>query len=359
MVARGPSGRCDLRGSLLAEVVALSGILRLTFTQRPERPPRIADGLPVRGEDVQERRWSCCDRIGSWSVGLAVLVVGLGGCRLESDSRSGDNYDSPFTRQKLDKQYEPYGYVAHALGAADGVIYTNSLQAFLTSYRQGFRLFEVDLVLLGDGSVLAAHNNLERYYNLDKPFSEARAGEVSRKFKGRFTVLFERDLLRLFAEYPDTYLIADTKGDAVEDDLRIISRLVEVGLRFHPEVLERVIPHVSGQSHLDQLREIYPFNDFMLALYRARMKNARVLDFLRKNEVRAVMMRWNRRYSRRFDSQLRQAGVVTFVHSLSKNQLEHLLRFRELRVGVYSNGVFLTDGGIPRELSESQGSSSG
>jgi len=47
---------------------------------------------------------------------------------------------------------KPGGHVAHAFGEIDGIFYTDSRDAFLLNYERGFRTFEVDLVLLQDGS---------------------------------------------------------------------------------------------------------------------------------------------------------------------------------------------------------------
>ena len=141
--------------------------------------------------------------------------------------------ETPFTREQLDHLYEPFGYVAHALGTIDGTKYSNSLEAFQRSYDLGFRLFEVDLVLLADGSVLAAHDGMEGDYGLDKPFSQADQQSVSPKFRGRYTVLFERDLLRLVEEHPDTFMILDPKGEQVSDLTKLVQRLIEVGRQHH------------------------------------------------------------------------------------------------------------------------------
>jgi glycerophosphoryl diester phosphodiesterase len=252
-------------------------------------------------------------------------------------------YESPFTREKLDRHYEPYGYVAHALGVADGEHYTNSLEAFQAAYNAGLRIFEVDLVLLADGNALAAHDNFEERYGLDKRFWELTAAQIPKKYKKKFTILFERDLLRLIAEHPDVYLILDTKARSLEEGLEIVQRLVDVAREHYPDALARLIPHVGGQRELDGLRKIYPFNDYMACLYRARLPDPAAVDFVRMNQIKAVMMWWDRRYSMALDAAMRNAGAVTYVHSLSPDQpeeLEAMRRFRSVGVGVYTNGAY-------------------
>ncbi len=273
---------------------------------------------------------------------LAILPLCLGqACSRPTSEPAARPYETPFTVEKVARQYEPYGYVAHALGSVDGKAYTNSIEAFDISYEKGFRLFEVDLVLLGDGSVLAAHDKVEERYGVSKHFSETLPEEVG-KLWGKYTPLSGRELLALVEDHPDIYMILDTKGAGREPHVQIAKRLVEVGLREYPLALERLIPHLIDQEHLDTLRALYPFNDYMLALYRAkRLGDDEVPEFLRRNGIRAVMMWWDKRYSPEFVESVRAVGSVPFVHSLTRRQKGELLRFRGQQVGAYTNGLYL------------------
>lgn len=47
--------------------------------------------------------------------------------------------------------------IAHALGGVDSNTYTNSLEAFQQSYKNGFRVFETDVMEAGDGSLVLFH----------------------------------------------------------------------------------------------------------------------------------------------------------------------------------------------------------
>ncbi len=272
------------------------------------------------------------------ALALTVLLL----CWHVVEKRKHLRYESPFTREKLDQQYEPYGYVAHALGAVNGMHYTNSLEAFQTSYDAGLRIFEVDLVMLADGNVLAAHDGLEKNYGLNKRFWELKAGEIPNKYKKKWTVLFERDLLRLVAEHPDVYIILDMKGRSLEEQLSIVQRLVDVAREHCPEAMDRLIPHVSGQQELNGMRNIYPFKDYMVCLYRSRMPDRDAVNFVMRNGIKAVMVWWDKRYSKPLDTAMRRAGAVTYVHSLNPDrpdELEAMHRFRSLGVGVYTNGL--------------------
>lgn len=238
-----------------------------------------------------------------------------------------------FTAGNLKNNYKPYGYVAHALGSIDGEIYTNSREAFELSYRKGFRIFEVDLVLLKDGTVFAAHDNLEKNYGLDKTFAEATIDELSGKlYLGKYTPLTGSQLLSLFNEKKDAYLIIDTKYSHIE----IVKTLVEIARKKYPSVLERIIPHIVGSYLRRWLKLIYPFKNYILALYRSNMSNSEVIQFVKNNHIKAVMMHWCKRYTYQFKEELSKVGAVTYVHSLKDPEKINL--FKKQGVGVYSDG---------------------
>ena len=48
--------------------------------------------------------------------------------------------------------------IAHAMGAIDGVPYTNSLEAFQANYAAGFSVFEVDFGWSADGEPVCVHD---------------------------------------------------------------------------------------------------------------------------------------------------------------------------------------------------------
>lgn len=261
---------------------------------------------------------------------LLILVMGgvfiAGGmcCLLESAPLN------LFTPATLQNYYEPYGYVAHALGSIDGKTYTNSKEAFELNYKKGFRIFEVDLILLKDGTVFCAHNNARSKYGLSKAFAETTMDELSGTLcLGKYTPLNGSQLLNLLNEYKDAYIITDTKYSHIA----ILKTLVAEAEKKYPSVLDRIIPHIAGAYDLRQLRRIYPFQYYMLALYRSSMTDDQVIEFVKDNHISAVMMWWDSRYTDEFKEKLRRAGAVTYVHSL--RDPKKIASFREQGVGIY------------------------
>jgi glycerophosphoryl diester phosphodiesterase len=258
----------------------------------------------------------------------------------------------PLRQATITGQYDPYGFVAHALGAIDGRGYTNSLEAFQRNYGRGFRVFEADMVRLKDGTALVAHDGLEANYGLSKPFTESTWADLAgHKYLGRYTILRSQDLVALLRQHTDAYFILDIKYARPEIYRTIIGQAPERHLR------ERLFPHVDDQAELNAYRITYPVQNYVLCLYHSQARNEfddpQVVDFVRRNRSPSVMMWWrernlsislaangreSRRFRRPFVDALHAAGAVTYVHSL--DDPVEIQRFWDLGVGVYSNETF-------------------
>jgi len=252
-------------------------------------------------------------------------------------------------------QYNPYGFVAHAMGAIDGQPYSNSLEAFQRNYDRGFRVFECDQVLLADGTVLVAHDGLEANYGLNKAFPEATWADLAgHKYLGQYTILRSEDILQLLIQHPDVYVIPDPKYSRPEIFGVYVRQATALG---RLDVLQRLLPHVADQAELNTLRLYFPLQNYVLALYHTQALNRyddpEVVDFVRRNRTPAVMMWWrdrdfsislaangqqSRRFRQAFADSLRSAGAVVYVHSLADPV--QIQRFWDLRIGGYSDEPF-------------------
>jgi glycerophosphoryl diester phosphodiesterase len=271
----------------------------------------------------------------------------------------------PLDPQALAGGYAPDGFVAHAFGAIDGHLYTNSLEAFQHNYGRGFRVFEVDLVRLADGTALLAHNGLEANYGLSKPFTEATWADLAgHRYLGRYTILRVQELAGLLREHPDMYVILDSKYARLDIYRSMLRHAPERALR------ERILPHVEDRAELTELRTAYPLQNYMLALYHPQGKNRYddpiAGDFISRYRTPAVMMWWQdrdlsislaansrqgRRYLPSFASALRGVGANVYVHSLGDpGQVQ---RFWDQGIGVYSDDPFPPLGG-PATLRQQQ-----
>jgi glycerophosphoryl diester phosphodiesterase len=259
----------------------------------------------------------------------------------------------PLQQHRVLEAYETYGYIAHAGGGHEGRTYTNSLEAVLHNHRRGFRVFELDFVVLADGTALAAHTGIERYYGLDKPFDQTTWDELAGvRFDGRYTVMRSDEVVQLLRKHPDVHVILDTK----RQHEHVFRRFVEQtgGDRA---VMDRLIPNIMNQDELDRFRSVYPLRNYIVALYRTqyagRFDDPEVLRFVQDNRAPAVSMWWRdrdpairlgdnhfqqRRFTPAFAQQLQAAGAVVVGHSL--NDSRHIARFESLGVSVYTDGPY-------------------
>jgi hypothetical protein len=237
---------------------------------------------------------------------------------------------------RVPSPWQARGFVAHALGSPpDGPPYTNSREAFVESYRKGFRTFEVDLVRLKDGATVLAHDLRAKHYGIAKgtDIADLTSDQMrTRRFDGRWEVLFEDQLITLLERYADAVVILDTKGET-DEQVAIARGFAE---RAPDEVLARTYPHVHFQEQLDALEELDAFPGYVLSLY---LWDREDLDeaptFMRRNGLDTVIVR-PQVYTDDLRDDLREAGARwVFVHSFTTRR--EIGPWRAKGVGVYSN----------------------
>ena len=204
---------------------------------------------------------------------------------------------------------KPAVLIAHALGAVEGVTYSNSEAAFRHSIHCGFRILEADLALTSDRRVVLFHHK--------KPETESEVGwrdrrahqlswwELSQKqYLGRYPVLDVESFVDLVREHPETKIVLDIKTinkakvlrARQDNEIGFINSLVlkfykksgsnpgvaaqgifrlfgwSVTNRIHPhkeiigelismcdeKMLDRLIPQV-GRDSVDAVDGLYPF----------------------------------------------------------------------------------------------------
>ncbi|PIE64318.1 MAG: hypothetical protein CSA26_08725 [Desulfobacterales bacterium] len=102
-------------------------------------------------------------------------------------------------------------FIAHAAGIIDGNTYTNSKEALDSSYKKGFRLFELDIIKTIDGKYVAAHD-WERWseitgYKGETPVS--REQFLKTKIMNKYTPLDMNAINKWFKEHKDAILVTD------------------------------------------------------------------------------------------------------------------------------------------------------
>lgn len=159
--------------------------------------------------------------------------------------------------------------IAHAGGIIDEYAYSNCLDAVLLNYEKGQRAFELDFAVTSDNKLVCKHD-------WDYVIQEGGVpGEVwdeqrfmSTPIFGQYTPLSFETLCRLMAEYPDIWIVTDTKDTETEDVQRDFEIMVNTARECGMEsVLDRIIVQIYNEEMYDAVHEVYPFKSYIYTLY--------------------------------------------------------------------------------------------
>ena len=215
--------------------------------------------------------------------------------------------------------------IAHALGEADGKIETNSKEAFLSSWENGFRVVEGDFTYTSDG-VLVLRHDFEAsgsYYRLEiEPQGELvmdRKTFLEEKAVFTQTPITAVDLLGLMQEYTDMYLVTDTKDADEETVKRQFADLKRIAVNMGaPELLDRIIPQIYHEDMLTWVREVYPFEQVIFTLYQIDEPNyAEIADFCAEKGIDTVTLYYSRAEKEIIDL-FHAKNIRVYVHTVNR-----------------------------------------
>lgn len=108
--------------------------------------------------------------------------------------------------------------IAHAGGAIDGRVYTNSLEALENAVAAGYRFVEFDLAFTLDSVLVATHSwsdfNAQSGFPAKGDSVPLYADFVSRKLYGKYTPLTAHLIDSVFVNNPQLFLVTDKISDA-------------------------------------------------------------------------------------------------------------------------------------------------
>ena len=109
-------------------------------------------------------------------------------------------------------------FIAHAGGSIDGLKYTNSLEALENSYKNGFRLFELDIIETSDNKWVAAHDweRWRRWTDYAGELPPTLASFKTHQVLGKYTSLDLDGINSWFDEHPDSILVTDQVNEPAE-----------------------------------------------------------------------------------------------------------------------------------------------
>lgn len=221
-----------------------------------------------------------------------------------------------------DEIINPYTLVSHAGGAIYGYRHTNSLEAIEESYKNGFKLIEIDFEWTSDDKVVAIHdwlNMLERLFMIESRVLSLEEFKNLDTFQS-LTLMDLDDLAEWIKTKEDVFIITDAK----KDNLRFLKLLAE----NHEDIKEQIIPQIYHIEEYAPVKEM-SYDNIILTLYKSNYTDDEIIKFVKNNEVFAVTMPIERGYTE-LPMLLKEKGIRTYVHTIND-----LYLFEEL----YENGV--------------------
>lgn len=243
------------------------------------------------------------------------------------------------------KPFESYRIIAHGLGGLPNEKrVTNSIDALIENYEKGTRIFEVDLIETSDGYIVARHDWSAYLYDMleQKPIASDTYALTIGQFKhAKIHKQYEPatldDILNLMLQYPDIYIVTDTKTSTSEDTSRVFEHIVNFVKAKDETLLERIYPQFYNKESYYALMDVYPFENVLYTLYCETSSKEDILNFSVKENIRGIVMP-DYYYTDDFCQQIRSLGMDVYVHTV--NDLKEINKYLSQSVtGVFSDYV--------------------
>lgn len=167
--------------------------------------------------------------------------------------------------------WQPTKTIGHSFGAVNGDTYTGSWEAFEENYAQGRRVMEVDILLTSDGKCVLKHE-------WDVPAQEGISEEhipdeetfLNARIDGNYTPMSFEQLCALMIEYPDLWVVTDTKyteEEEISKQFEAMMNAIENTGGGHSEILDRFIVQVYNEQMYELLSSKYDFKTYIFTMY--------------------------------------------------------------------------------------------
>ncbi|MEM7102866.1 MAG: sulfatase-like hydrolase/transferase [Bacteroidota bacterium] len=221
-------------------------------------------------------------------------------------------------------------FIAHAGGTIDGIRYTNTLEALNRAYRNGFRWFELDILITDDGQFVAAHDWIKWHQMTG---SDGRAAVtyqtfMSKKILDKYTPLDIQRINDWFRKHNDAILVTDKINDPMA-----FAQVFEFPERLVMEVFSREA--VNAAKQVKGLR-------VMLSQNVLQSIPGDKVQFFKRNGIDMVATSWKLlRDNPQLCQQLADNGIKIYVFHLNgkerRNEAEVLLHDLPIAYGMYAD----------------------
>lgn len=246
--------------------------------------------------------------------------------------------------QIVNYQWTEFPLIAHAGGGIDGYEYTNSMEALINSYKNGFKLFELDLSLTSDGYLVARHGWDENYGQnfLTENGPPTYEQFINSPYYSQYTPIDFQFILKFLKKHRDTFIILDGKVRSPEDTKILYEKIGLLTNNLSARIKKRIIPQMFYEQDLEIIRQ-YGFHDVLYVVGREEYTPASLAEFCDANDIRAVSLSPYRVNSEMIHA-LKEKGIKIYVYTI--NDVEKMTMYFDMGVD-----GFFTDFIIPADLS--------
>ena len=223
--------------------------------------------------------------------------------------------------------WENYSIITHALGSLDGLTYLNSRESFINFYDKGCRLFEVDLTKTSDGVWVCRHNWKEPLGQWDGEERKVLSSEefLNTPIYGKYTPMTFEDLLKLLKEYPDAFVMVDSKQYSVRNYQRTLedyAQYREIAINAGiEETLGQIIPEIYNSAMFSGTAQLYKFPSYIYSLwqeYSVEELND-IADFCQTSHIGAVTIYcdyWSEEIQKIFD----EREILVYIYTVNDKE---------------------------------------
>ena len=241
--------------------------------------------------------------------------------------------------------------IAHDFGEVDGYTVTNCLEAFEQNYQAGHRFFEVDFMLTSEQTAVAGHDWLSFYEITGRTIPESGSTPplTLEEFKqssihGKYTPVTLTQIIDLMVQYPDMYLITDTKDTVDPMITNTFTQIVNTATATDPAVLDRIIPQIYNNEMYDIIYKIHPWKSVIYTLYNQGMEFSYddVFDFALSKGIK-VFTTFPARSDLTFIDKVHASGGYVFMHTFNDTDTVRDFIYSHDICGVYTDSLSNTE----------------
>ncbi len=218
-------------------------------------------------------------------------------------------------------------FIAHAGGEIDGYMYTDSLEALNNSYKNGFKMFELDILKTSDNIYVAAHDwkmwaQRSRYKGILPPDSKVF---LENKPYNKFTPLDINRINQWFKNHPDAILITDKVNTPLDFSKHFIDK---------SRLIMELFTWKAVKEGLDVgIKSVMPTFELV-----EQIKGNKI-DFLLKNKItRLTASRDILKTHKNFLINLKNVGIHTFAFINKNKNIDEI--YFVCNEGLYFYGLY-------------------